>query len=80
MSGDLGDMKRLFDNMPKGGAQDCKHNALRKKRGMFTFDAYVCGNCSTIFEVKKHEVPPPDKPEPMGSESKVPWGFRARQA
>jgi hypothetical protein len=63
--------------------QDCPHNTLRKKRitdeHQYTFNAYVCGSCATIFEVTKHEEPRPVK-EPMFPKNPIPWGLRDRQA
>jgi hypothetical protein len=65
-----------------GGRENCPHRVLRKKRSElpYEFHAYVCGSCAQLFEVEKHVPPPPYKPEPMGSESKIPWGLRDRQA
>lgn len=59
--------------------KECPHNALRRaKNGPYTFCAYVCGNCSQMFEVKPHIEPEPIK-EPM-FDGRPPWGFRSRQA
>ncbi len=61
----------------------CPHNVIRRgKRSpdRYPFNAYVCGSCAQIFEVKEYVEPEPSKPEPMGSESKIPWGLRNRQA
>jgi hypothetical protein len=63
----------------KDGQPDCPHNALRKKRGNYTFDCYVCGNCAALFEVELHVEPPPGPKEPM-FDRRPPWGFRSRQA
>ena len=58
---------------------ECPHNALRKvKIGNYTFTAYICGNCSQMFEVNKHEELEPIK-EPM-FDTRPPWGLRDRQA
>lgn len=58
----------------------CQHNALRrcKEPHQYPFNAYVCGNCSQVFQVDLFRFPEPEKPEPMGK--KIPWGLRARQA
>ena len=76
-----------FEDLLKAGPAKkvCMHHALRKKRddpehGAYAFNAYVCGSCATIFEVNEHVEPDQSKPEPFGSESKVPWGLRGRQA
>lgn len=58
--------------------ETCQHNALRKKRGAYTFDCYVCGSCAALFEVKPHVEQKPIK-EPM-FDGRPPWGLRDRQA
>ena len=60
----------------------CVHNVIRRKRpedGEYMFDPYVCGSCGTIFEVKVHVEPEPEKEEPM-FDNRPPWGLRDRQA
>ena len=64
---------------------DCQHYVIRKRRRggphEFAFNAYVCGNCAKVFEVKEyHEPEPPKEREPMFPKHSVPWGFRDRQA
>jgi hypothetical protein len=59
---------------------DCQHYVVRKiRRGdPYPFNAYVCGNCAKVFEVKEYvEVGPPE--EPM-FDGRKPWGLRDRQA
>jgi|GEM_PF-3001707 len=80
MSGRLKDVEEMFG---KGYHQKiCPHNVIRKKRTsdphQYTFDAYVCGSCAQIFEVKPHAEPKQVK-EPMFS-NPAPWGQRSRQA
>lgn len=60
--------------------EDCEHNVIRRSKERYEFNAYVCGSCGEIFNVKKHVEPdPPRKDEPM-FDRRPPWGFRARQA
>lgn len=64
--------------MPAITVRPCMHLALRKSREVYAENMYVCGNCSTLFEVKEHvEVKPPK--EPM-FDGRKPWGTRDRQA
>lgn len=62
--------------------QKCSHRVIRRKRSddhpQYAFDAYVCGQCDQIFEIKEYHAPEPPKDEPMFD--KRPWGFRERQA
>lgn len=61
--------------------EKCSHNALRKfKKQEYPFAAYVCGNCSTIFQVDRYEEPKTYiRIEPM-FDRRPPWGTRLRQA
>ena len=63
----------------------CECRCLRKKKysdgeGMYTFNAYVCGNCSAIFEVSEHVSPAPEPKQRMSGKNPIPWGMRERQA
>lgn len=63
--------------------ENCAHRSLQKKRNAdphgFECETYVCGACSTLFDVKQYEAPKPAKPEPM-FDGRKPWGTRSRQA
>lgn len=63
--------------------EECQHRVIRKKRSddlhEYAFDAYVCGSCAQIFEVKPHEETPEPPKGPM-FDRRPPWGLRNRQA
>ena len=77
-------MSGSLNDKPFGDQKtDCQHYVVRKiRRGKpYPFNAYVCGNCAKVFEVKEyHEPEPPKEREPMFPKHSVPWGFRDRQA
>ena len=64
---------------PHRKQDSCPHSSIQKKRGQYEFNAYVCGSCGSLFDVKRYEEPKPVK-EPMFPKNPVPWGLRPRQA
>jgi hypothetical protein len=59
----------------------CQHRALQLcKEQNDIATVYVCGRCSSKFQVEPLAEPKPQPKEPMLPKHSVPWGLRGRQA
>lgn len=71
--------ENIFDGI--GVKPPCQHRSIQlAKVQNDVVTVYVCGQCSSKFQVEPLVDPKPQPKEPMFPKNPIPWGLRGRQA